>query len=533
MRIINTADLTPTTPLTQNENDWIYNGLDCAVTLEVLGVIESQLDNVSRNTYEFSKALQGPVLDMTTRGVLVDQSRRAKVLSDTRAEIARLERQLDRLLKEGVGLKESINWRSWHQLQNLFYDILSLPPVKKRNANGVLAPTINREAIERLSIYLPAEPICNHVLTLRDLDKKRQFLETEIDRDGRMRGNFNIAGTNTGRLASSVSDLGTGTNMQNIDRELRSVFIADPGMKFANLDLEQGDARNVGAICWNTFAVVDENFAGSYLAACESGDLHTTVARLVWPLLAWSDPRDPVEDKRVADALAYRQDSYRQLAKKLGHGTNYFGTPPTMARHAKVERSLIEDFQKGYFQRFPVIGCYDKSDKTTDCWHNRIRQALIKDQQLTTLLGRRRFFFGRPYDDETLRGAIAYEPQSLTADEIDTGMLRIWRANLCQLLLQVHDSLLVQYPEELENEVLPKLLTMMKVVIPLAKGRDFYVPVEAKVGWNWGDYSDKNPNGLKKWQGNDQRRRQHQTVQRLSVFDLVDDSKIGSTALAS
>src|SRR5690606_41943322 len=63
---------------------------------------------------------------------------------------------------------------------------------------------------------------------------------------------------------------------------------------------------------------------------------------------------------------------------------------------------------------------------------------------ISTLLGRRRFFFGRHTDDETIRAAIAYEPQSLTADEIDAGIIRIWRANRVQVLLQVHDSLLIQ-----------------------------------------------------------------------------------------
>ena len=195
-----------------------------------------------------------------------------------------------------------------------------------------MRPTVDREALERLSMYFLAEPICLYLLALRDLDKKRQLLETGIDRDGRMRTNFNIAGTTTGRLASAISDFGTGTNLQNLDRELRSIFIADPGYKLANLDLEQADARNVGAICWNNFVDASgESFAGSYLDACEGGDLHTTVCRMAWQDLLWG--ARPREWQIVRLSISF----ISRPCKKLGHGTNYYGSPPTMARHTKVD----------------------------------------------------------------------------------------------------------------------------------------------------------------------------------------------------
>lgn len=515
-RIIQTGDLTPATVLSNNDREWVYNGLDCCVTLEVLEALLPQVDNVSGQTYGFSRALQAPILEMATRGVLVNQSRRAKVLNEFRAQIDQLSAQLTEIVREGVGfsVKDNTWWRSPHQLKNLLYDVMQLPVQRKKNANGKMAPTTNREAVEKLGVYFIAEPVCNHLLALRDLDKKRQFLETGIDPDGRMRTSFNIAGTNTGRLASSMSDFGTGTNLQNVDRSLRSVFMADPRMKFANLDLEQGDSRNVGAICWNTFIEHGEVFAGSYLNACESGDLHTSVAKMVWPELAWTG--DPKADKAIAEVIFYRQDSYRQMSKKGGHGTNYFGSDITMAKHLKVAKSIIAEFQQRYFAAFPVIGSYNR-DRTKLNWHNWVRQQLMNEGQLTTMFGRRRFFFGRPSDDATLREAIAYEPQSMTADEIDTGMLNLWRANRVQLLIQVHDSILIQYPEEEEDEIIPWALQALRVPLVLARGREFCVPTEAKIGWNWGDHSADNPDGLKKWQGNDTRKRT-ETTSRLTLL---------------
>lgn len=492
--------------VTQDDREWVYNGLDVCVTFEVLEKIETLLDNTTRSTYEFSKSLCAPILEMSMRGLRVDFEQRNKVLRFYREQIEAISAQLNRILSEGLNL-HNFNWRSPHQLKRLFYQILDLAPIKKRDATGRMSPTVNREALEKLKNYFYAEPICTRLLILRDLDKKRQFLETEIDTDGRIRTNFNIAGTDTGRLASSFSDYGTGTNLQNVDRELRSVFIADPGMKFANIDLEQADARNVGAICWELFVnEYGEKYAGAYLDACESGDLHTTVCSMAWTELPWTN--DPIANRKLADQIAYRGLSYRDLAKKLGHGTNYFGQPPTMAKHSKVQQDAIKLFQRRYFKAFPAIGRFQGDTDTRQHWHGWVREQLLTTQQITTPYNRRRLFFGDPKAPETLRAAIAFGPQSMTADQINIGLLNLWRANICQLLVQVHDSILVQYPEHLEDEIVPQAIKLLAAPITLRKGREFCVPSDCKVGWNWGDFDEvKNPLGLKKYKGSDTRKR--------------------------
>jgi len=78
-----------------------------------------------------------------------------------------------------------------------------------------------------MEAYLIARPIVGHIKAMRDLGKKVSVLKTEIDPDGRIRTSYNIGGTTTGRLSSSFSEFGTGTNLQNIEESLRSVFIAD------------------------------------------------------------------------------------------------------------------------------------------------------------------------------------------------------------------------------------------------------------------------------------------------------------------
>lgn len=753
MRIINTAELTPDSIRAMDGDTayWVYNGLDCAVTYEILEALLPNLDDTTRKTYEFSLALQAPVLEMNMRGVLVNQRTRSRIMEKFRKQLAQLEEQFNELIYEGIGIPRGFNWRSPKQLGELLYDVMCLPEQKKRNTAGVWARSTDEESLNKLTEYFIAEPLVKHLLHMRMIGKALGFLEGEIDNDGRMRTSFNIAGTNTGRFSSAASDFDTGGNLQNVDRDLRSVFCADPGWKFANLDLEQADSRNLGALCWNSFVErFGEPFAGSYLAATEAGDLHTYVCKMCNPQLPWGS----APDRQIADSPLYRNKTYRDGSKVLGHGcltrdhevltptgwvpiwqmpdtimtwsegeskfdtvsawssfpytgelslwsgggievemthdhrvpsymsyrsehitvtaaeagpqyahpkggywkggsrheprarllaiahargkyaggpylkfefesavqdirfqqackagntewkwtetgyrvrglqhlnqwdilnwdeasiyefleelnfwkgdypevvdtvgyllgepmavggskiswtkrivlnepvfcptvpstfffirrdgvisvtgnSNYLGTPPTMAKHSKFPVDLVRKFQTSYFGAFPVIPEY----------HKLVRSEINQFASLTTLFGRRRYFFGRPTDDSTIREAVAYSPQSMTADEINTGILELWRANRIQLLVQVHDSILFQYREEEEDEIIPWALEALKAPLVLKRDRPFVVPTEAKIGWNWGEWSEENPDGLKKWKGSDARKRV-ETETKLSI----------------
>lgn len=482
MRAIQTAELTPTSLPSLTDQLHVYNGLDCCVTAEVFDAIHPQLDNMTAATYALSRDLQAPVLEMKLRGVLIDQEARANVIRNFSGRLAMLETNLNRILKEGLDV--DINWRSPLQLQKLFYGVLGIPPIRKRGSI-----TVDRDALEKLDAYFYAGPIVKHLLAMRDIAKKMGVLKTNIDSDGRIRTSYNIAGTDTGRFSSNLSDFGTGTNLQNIEDSLRRIFVADPGMKFAYIDLEQAESRAVGAIEWNLFG------DGRYLDACESGDLHTTVCKLAWSGLPWTGSL--AGDKAVAEAPFYRQHSYRHMSKVLGHGTNYNGQPFTMAKHTKLEASIIKDFQLKYFTAFPAHRQ----------WHQRVAEVLHGDGFLISLFGRRRYFFDRRDDPATVRKAIAFDPQSTVGDLLNTGMLQVWRLDIAQLLLQVHDAILVQFPEDREDEIVPKLCETIKVPLVLGRGRQLLIPSEAKTGWNWASWGETNVDGLKKFSGFDSRRR--------------------------
>jgi DNA polymerase I len=482
MKIIKTNSIS-STKVKSIEQEWIYNGLDTCVTAEVFEMLRPQLDMHTSRTYVFSKSLQGPVLEMRLRGVLVDKQRRAEVLEAYYEQIEALEVKLERIVREGVGMI-GFNWRSPVQLQELFYTRLGIPPTRYQGR-----VTVNRMALERMEQYLIARPIINFLTTMRDIGKKISVLKGEIDADGRIRTQYNIGGTSTGRLSSSMSEFGTGGNLQNIEDLLRSIFVSDPGMKMAYFDAQQGESRVVGAIEYKLFG------DSRYLDACESGDLHTTVARLVWPGLGWTG--DLGHDQALAEQPYYRHYSRRFMCKKIGHGTNYAGKPRTLADQAKVDTDLVADFQPIYFRAFPA---HLK-------WHAYVERELRDTGTIISLTGRKRQFWGRRNDAATLREAIAYDPQGSLADIVNTGMLQLWRTGICQLLMQVHDAVVVQYPEEAEDELIPKIAELLRFPVSLGD-RELVIPYDTQTGWNFGHYDERtNPLGLKKFRGHDERKR--------------------------
>lgn len=495
MRTFHTAEiLAQIETLGETDRLHIYNGLDCCVTLEVFKEIRAQLDNVSGSTYEFSRSLQAPFLDMMLRGFLVDEPLRQKFIVERDKDLEKVEKNLRRIAWEAFDLPD-FNFGSWQQVRKLFYEVMALPEVRKKGK-----VKSDRAALEKLrDAYFHARPLVEHILFLRDLRKMLGVLRTEVDteKDGskRMRCSINIAGTETGRASSSRSVFDTGTNMQNITEKLRRIFIADPGKKIAYMDLEQAENKAVGAICWNLFG------ADKYLNVCESSDVHTNVAKLVWKNRPWTG--DKKHDRKIAEEKFYRHFSFRDMAKRGGHASNYGGHPSTISGHLKVPRSFIESFQREYFSEFPEITDY----------HQWCARTLQLDGYIQTPTGRRRYFFGRRTDDATVREAIAYSPQEMVAYILNSGILNIYRYEpRIELLEQEHDAVVFQYPEEIEDEIIPIARNLLKVPVELKNGRVLIIPNDVKTGWNWANSHDPdgkliNPDGLMKYSGHDNRKR--------------------------
>lgn len=507
MRIINTKtdNLDKLGPM---HTHWVYNGLDCCITIECLEKLLPQLTPELYTVYDFAIGMQAPAMEMSLRGILVDQNAKAEVI----VELDQKERQLSRILEifADAAWSRELNPNSPKQLQEFFYSWMKIPPIYI-NQKGVRKISTNREALEKLQAYYYARPFVNLILTIRDYRKKLSTLRKGIDADDRMRSGYKTTGTETGRWSSTKNAFGTGDNIQNQTEILRRIYIADPGFKMGYADLEQAESRGVAAISG------DEN----YWNACHSGDLHTTVCRMVWTKLPWTGD-DKKDKKEIAEQKFYRQFSYRDMAKRGGHGSNYRGTPRTMARHLKVAQVVMEEFQETYFNRFPDI----------PKWHTKVAYTIQTTGTITTAYGRRRRFFGRPDDDATIRAAIAHEPQSTIVDTLNIGLWRVWKHLSPQgirILGQIHDAILFLYPEDKEQELLPKVLELMHVKIPI-QNRVLVIPSEVSIGWNWGKYVDsfdaakkkipENLAGLRGWNGRPDERKRIES-KKFNIMDTV------------
>lgn len=186
--------------------------------------------------------------------------------------------------------------------------------------------------------------------------------------------------------------------------------------------------------------------------------------------------------------------------------SNYLGKPPHMAKMLHVETSIMQHYQDAYFEIFPEI----------PQWHKWVVEQVQSAGEITTFLGRKRQFFGRPSDDATIREAVAFEPQSIAADYTNSALLALHKAALYNnlplvLFLQKHDEIGFRYLEAAEAELLPKVRTLMEQTITLTapdgSTREWRVPTEMQSGWNLGKYNDKNPDGVLEWTGNDPRTR--------------------------
>lgn len=459
----------------------VYNGLDCCITFKVFKALEQQLQTkpLVRRTFEFERDMQAPALEMMLRGFLVDKDRSHEVMARARRMQARLQDILDKL---------------W----TVVFDV---PPEKHFLANSptqiklflkrmsVKARTTDAEELEKIgSAYYWPQLAIRTILKYRAVTKTIGVLKSAVDSDDRMRSSYNVAGTITGRWSSKKNAWGTGTNLQNITEELRDIFVPDPGKKLAYIDLNRAESVAVA------FLSGDEN----YIRVCKEDDLHLEVAKMVWPELPWGT----APDKEIGAALFYRHHSYRFTCKALGHGSNYMGTAHGLNRATRVPIATIKEFQDKYFSAFPGIRRWQKET----C-------EFIRDHKfLVTPFGRRRDFLDRTWEIETWKSGVAFLPQSVVGDGLNQGLLQLWRARLpsIEILSQNHDAVTFQYDPELESEILPQAMALLRVVAPV-NGRLMEIEVSAKVGWNWREFdADKNPQGLKDWHGPDSERRKGQ-----------------------
>jgi DNA polymerase-1 len=391
-----------------------------------------------------------PLLEISWRGVRVDQAKRKQAIADYKAK----EEGSLALFKTQVG--KDLNPHSPAQLQAWLYAERGIKPImrsrKAKNGEKSETASVDETAIRDL-LTRHNIPALSTLLDIRETHKILEtYLSAPLDKDGRLRTSYDLTGTETGRLSSRATPFGTGTNPQNVPKGIaREMVVPDEGMTFVGADLSQAEARVVAYLAKETRLI--EVFTNG-------GDIHRRNAARIF--------RKPEGDITTEE---------RYLAKRVVHASNYGMGPNKFAQVAGIPKARAIELLNAYFTNFPRI----------KVWHLEIQEELRKSRTLTTPLGRVRQFMGA-WNDDLLREAYAYIPQATVSDILNDGLVETYELlkqdSLGEILLQVHDSILVQCkPENVETV---KLLLKDKLAraIPIA-GATCLIPVTISHGESW------------------------------------------------
>lgn len=464
-----------------------YNVLDSAVTAQLLPVMRSKLNENHMKTYKREIKVLALCLELSTKGFPIDQMCLAELLYALEKDERKAQRHLDRFC-EAVNFRH-INPRSTKDVPELFYSHLGLPEIyeydRKTKQKKI---SVDVKALEKLRTNYPiAAPFVNAILACRETRKMASVFKQGLESNPVvLRCNFSPTGTETGRLSSQQNPYGRGTNAQNLTDRVRQTICAPEGYAILNFDLKTAESLAVGYI----------SRCRAYIDACLTGDLHTAVAKLNWPDQPWTG--DLKHDKDIAELPYYRHFSFRDMAKRGGHGTNYYGTPRTMAIHLKLPTRVLEVFQDAYFAAFPEIAE----------WHLDVIARIQREGIIVTAMGRERRFWGRPDDNATLREAIAFDPQSLVGDVMNDGLIQVqeWLMKECRearsfigrsgklipftpgnadLRAQVHDAGVFLVPIDGVDYLAKQIQTRLSVPVDFGSMGQMIIPSDCMVGRRW------------------------------------------------
>ena len=403
--------------------------------------------------------LIGVLSDMEQAGVALDVQFFQRMSRDLQQQLIMLEVEIHDI----AGGPFNIN--STQQLSDVLFKKLDLPHEGlKRTKSGHYSTAAN--VLEGLKAS-DETGIINAISKYREL---RKLKSTYVDalpqmvnpKTHRIHTSFNQTGAVTGRIASSSPNLQNIPIRSKVGQQIRRGFITDPGWLFLAADYSQVELRILAHISQ------DEALLRAFH---QDQDVHRSTAAAVYDV--------DIEE------VTYDQ---RRFAKAVNFGLIYGMGAFRLARDSDLTLSEAEEYINEYFERFPGIRRY--LDQTKE---------LAKTQgYVETLLGRRRYFpiFKVPASGSNRqammraeREAVNHPIQGTAADVIKIAMLRLHEALAnfqARMVLQVHDELVLEVPQEELEEVRSLMVDIMSHAYKL----DVPLKVDASTGINWLELKD-------------------------------------------
>ena len=351
------------------------------------------------------------------------------------------------------------NVDSTQQLSDALFTTLGLPSQGvRRTKTGHYSTAAG--VLERLE---DEHEVVGRILEYRTLSKLKSTYVDALPamvhpQTGRLHTSYNQTGTATGRLSSSDPNLQNIPIRTEIGRHIRKAFTAEAGWQLIAADYSQVELRVMAHISGDQ---------GLLEAFARGEDVHTTTAAAILDV--------PTEE---VDA------DQRRLAKAVNFGLSYGQTAYGLAQATGLTQPEAENFIEAYFERFPGVRDYIERTKLLAA-----RQGYVE-----TLMGRRRYFPELQSDSKAShyarqaaeRMAINAPIQGTAADIIKIAMIRLHdalqaRESLSRMILQVHDELIIEAPD---NEV-PATASLVCKIMESAFDLDAPLQVDLKAGQNW------------------------------------------------
>ena len=390
-----------------------------------------------------------PVLHkMEKRGMLIDRKYFAKLKQEYMEKVERLKKDIWDLTGKEFNVNSPV------QLSEVLFGDLGLP-VKgiKKTTRGY---STGAKELEKLK---GQHPVIEKIMEYREASK---LLSTYIvpmpelaDSEGRVHTTFTQDVTATGRLSSKDP------NLQNIPvrteegRRIRTGFVAGPGKVLVNADYSQFELRLAAVLAGDTALIDDFN---------KGVDIHTKTAAEAFKM-----PLDKVTKEQ------------RRAAKVINFGVLYGMSVKGLAEATGMSMTEAKEFIDNYFRlRAPVKKYLD----------GVLKQAR-EQGYVETYYGRRRATPDVKSANFAIRQAAERAAQNMPIQGTEADLLK--RAMIAvdsslpegaELVMQVHDSLIVECDKELAGEVAKILKREMESVAPELKVK---LVVEVTSGSNWGE----------------------------------------------
>ncbi len=435
-----------------------YAAEDADVTLRVHQTLHPQFADepgLNRIYTDIEMPARQVIWQMERNGILID----AAILGRQSHEIGQKIMALEAQAYELAG--QPFNLASPKQLADILFEKLGLP-VKKKTPSG--GPSTDEEVLSELALDYPLPKL---LLEHRSLSKLKGTYTDKLPRminpqTGRVHTHFSQASVVTGRLASSDP------NLQNIPvrseegRKIRTAFIAPPGHNIVSADYSQIELRIMAHLSG------DERLLEAF---AQGEDVHRATAAEIFGIT----PLEVGPDQR-------------RVAKSINFGLIYGMSAFGLARQLGLERSAAQTYIDRYFARYPGVAQYMEE----------ARETARQKGYVETAFGRRLWFPDIRASNGTRRqgaerAAINAPMQGTAADLIKLAMIAVqdWlnppndafprSTRKTRLILQVHDELLLEVPDNELAEVraqLPRLMCQVaELKVPLV--------VEIGVGANW------------------------------------------------